>query len=229
MVRFRQLAKRSSLDQDYVDNRSTVHATVEDPRLRFGRLGDMNGDGFDDIWLVQSNDEIRVLLGQADLADLTSSELTQLVWEAGPVISSPNGMTERELQSLGDLNSDRYVDFLVRWDNSVQVLFGGTHWTEQLIVMPSDLNRTRGFLMSLERRAATDFQFAANDFNLDGTSDFVVLDEEGLIRVEFGGQGIGQDGIRTLASLGTDNGFRLSVPEPFVQPGYYPRAILKKL
>lgn len=161
--------------------RSTPSAGYETPLfknlgMRVGSLGDVNGDGFDDIYavgqIVLSLDapQVMSIYGGSKLdAELSFPDDFS-------VVDSPPDAPE---EISGDINGDGFLD-RITGDNTVRRERGETYVTFGTAsgipdIAASDLDGTNGFVIRGENPGdLTGFSVAAGDVNNDGFDDVII-------------------------------------------------------
>ncbi|MEQ6250320.1 hypothetical protein ABMC89_15600 [Sulfitobacter sp. HNIBRBA3233] len=145
-----------------------------------GYVGDVNGDGFDDVGIATA-DGFRIILGKADAppefdpATLGAADVIEVV---------PRSVGDFALTEIGDLDGDGFVDFHFVDRTSHGVLWGGADGIASLVVAGeagtpgrldlADLAPQDGF--ELPRSGIVpEFRSAAKiaDVNGDGSTDLI--------------------------------------------------------
>ena len=131
-------------------------------------LGDINGDGLDDIGYVSVGGGIELLLGHADTVD------------AGIPIELVSEIGLRRLRPAGDLNGDGIVDLMVDTADRMTtlVLFGGPHW-DMPNVRVDTLGADRGVVIQ-NGDSRLGFAGSVGDINADGFDDFGIITSDDL-------------------------------------------------
>ena len=117
-------------------------------------VGDLNGDGYNDIITASNNDNVSVLYGNKR-GVFSQNKMDEFKTERGA----------KQL-AIGDINGDKIADAIItNWAGQVYVIFGSrdklsfTHFSNSATPHP--------------------WSIALTDFNRDGKSDFVIADGNG--------------------------------------------------
>src|SRR5262249_37773210 len=147
-------------------------------------VGDVTGDGFDDIVLgLQESNHVAVMFGQGganEPAVIQESDLSGPLGGVGMELSG-NGFFGYSVSAAGDFNGDGIQDLLVGAplsvngnDGAAYVIFGhALNDLSWVTTPPSALDGTNGFVMT--QTHAPDFGHllsALGDVNGDGIDDF---------------------------------------------------------
>ncbi len=152
-----------------------VEGVAEDERrgASIGKLGDINGDGIDDIALASQGDKHMFLYGRSTgfSATITMNEITATIG----FIFTESGVGE--IKGAGDVNGDGINDILLgqyAWSGTTYILFGRNS-NFPLDVDASWLDGTRGFKLGKVSANISAFYVAsAGDINADGYADVMV-------------------------------------------------------
>ena len=165
-------------------------------------LGDVNGDGFNDIMIAapgagaNDNGAAYVLYGnsngtfQTDVANLNADGLDGFVMTGA---ADDDGLGYR-INALGDINGDGNVDFAVSQNNSIEsgtsetyVVFGGyDNLTTSSDLNLSDLDGDNGFKITAASSIALGESISSGDINDDGYEDIMLTDDAGNLYVVLG-------------------------------------------
>jgi len=136
-------------------------------------VGDVNGDGFDDIICASPLTGTCVIIyGRNSWEDI---DLTSLNSSNMAVIKG-NSSFGASVGAAGDVNGDGYDDFLIATVDSVVYLFYGSNSFPAVISMSSNFSgiNITGLLGSY-----FGFSMTGTDLNGDGLSDIIISDYEG--------------------------------------------------
>ncbi|WP_293892812.1 T9SS type A sorting domain-containing protein [Sporocytophaga sp.] len=174
-----------------------------------GKLGDINGDGIDDLFSFQN-----ILYGSSKPFPAVVTKDNSLDGVKGFMVPG----ISQTAAAAGDLNFDGIGDFIaVAKSNEVWAIYG-TKETTNATFDPAALNGVNGFRIQNLSQSNIGRQISGDqDFNGDGHSDFAVgsggTEEGGTVYVVFGGDHYTQPLIASypLASNITFQGFNLEV------------------
>ena len=172
---------------------------------RIAAVGDVNGDGYDDMLVAAPWEQTFSGSGHAYLYLGSASGLsTTPAWTHGLGQSGSDVDEAKEVVALGDINGDGYADWGVAKSaiNVLDVFHGGP-------TLPDP--HTPAYFFDMSNIAAD--QLCAGDYNGDGFSDLVAVGQPAADSIFFGGRdGLTQDapgftvsGTR-CASVGDVNG-----------------------
>lgn len=200
-------------------------------------LGDVNGDGFDDIiigapdagplilnpfpfpQILENNrqGESYVVFGGSDIGSNGNVDLSSLDGTNGIILT---GFEEAEksgisVSSAGDVNNDGIKDILIA---TRYVVFGSQNLGNSPNIDLSELDGSNGFVLTGDSASSVSNAASsvsnAGDVNGDGISDLIIgsqfTEDGGKTYVVFGKSGIGSTGTLNLSSLDGNNGFVLN-------------------
>ncbi|WP_310734336.1 Ig-like domain-containing protein [Ideonella livida] len=146
-------------------------------------IGDVNGDGIDDLLGVTDTNNARVVYGRTDWTNVDLTNTSTFVTGAanGYSINSLglNDIFTMTTTALGDVNGDGFADFALAGGNAgsygkVYVMFGGTHSGD---VNAGTMGTNKGFWIGGDsaniQYLGTDIS-AAGDVNGDGFDDILI-------------------------------------------------------
>jgi hypothetical protein len=156
-------------------------------------VGDVNGDGFDDM-LINSWDSNFVLYGSTNTGNITLPSATTGTLSNGFFITGPGfSLGGTDTPQVGDFNGDGYSDFMLFGRDSTEasptscyVVFGGSNMTGYNVNTLNSAGSGKGFVVN----GVTDvFSFHGQntgDVNGDGLDDIIFDDGVSLTYVMFG-------------------------------------------
>ena len=158
---------------------ATLELTLtHDSPPEYAAVGDVNGDGFQDVAavLTGSSPELTLLLGSAELATQATQSLAELPTKA------ISGTVEAIIPAL-DINGDGLNDWIVQTSSALSLYLGQEDGS---IPTPTtlDLSQTSLSLSSLSLTAI-------NDANRDGISDLVAVDDKAVPVLLLGASDLG--------------------------------------
>jgi hypothetical protein len=189
-----------------------------------GKVGDINGDGIDDIYSDNG-----IIMGSSNPFPAIVTKDNTLDGTKGFLI--PN--LSLSMSSAGDLNLDGVNDFIaIASSEEVYVIFGRKNGFDATFNV-ADLDGTKGFKIKDLSISNIGRPLGGNrDFNGDGLADFVIGSEytqsKGVVYVVFGGDYVAQPLVDPypLVSNIAYKGFNLEVKAP--EKGIVHYAIYKK-
>ncbi len=196
---------------------------VDEVGLSVGSVGDINGDGFDDVGIDllprgQESYVVHVVFGQPDRQDSTIFFGSPGNGE-GVLIQGSKTSLARGFSAGGDVNGDGFDDVLIdrqiddsatRIEVAPALVFGAADFPA-LTIRTNEMDGQNGFRIlpenPLDRICGADL---SGDFNGDGLNDIVVTypSDEGEARIIFG-SAIGFPSEFNLADLDGSTGFRV--------------------
>ena len=211
-------------------------------------MGDINGDGIDDLMIGAENalsqaGRSYVLLGNKDLNRIGAEfNLSDLNGVNGFKLEgeSQGDRSGISVSGIGDINQDGYSDLIIgapfaSSSNGYQsgvsyVVFGGNQIGHDGLIPLSDLNGRNGF--KIIGKMAGEFSgrmvSGAEDFNRDGVDDFLISSPvAGVIQppssytyLLFGSTQLGNSGLFSLSSLNGSNGLMFTGESPGDNSGF---------
>lgn len=191
---------------------SVVHERTWDDGI--SKLGDLNGDGFDEVVLLD-----RILFGRSEIGELGQANLTNELAESVGVRVAHGESRTYQVFGLGDLNADGFDDLAVS-HSTIRNSDAAVVWGHAEIgdVAPLDL-------ATLPEAAKHEFDCnnsgcrswdrtllsaaPIGDFNDDGVQDVAFFTNSG-ITVLYGGPEV-DPSVTIKASIDPDQGFRIPV------------------
>ena len=163
-----------------------------------------------------------------NLTDLNGQNGFKIDADSGCYIGSAC-WTGYAVSQAGDINGDGYADFIVGapYSDGTYVVFGQPEVGSSGLISLVTLNGTNGF--KIDGEALNDLSgvtvSAAGDINGDGHDDLIIGAYRhnvhiGRSYVVFGGPGVGNTGVISLANLNGLNGFKLDGEVSFDESGF---------
>jgi len=206
------------------------------------RIGDVNGDGVDDIAVstFEASKPTYIVFGEPGYGDSGAIELT--ISETFRILGTLSGDdVGRAVAPAGDVNGDGVADILLGAPYATNgaglktgvcyVVFGGPAIQKGQFLIVDALDGTNGF--AIEGEAKDDILgvsvAGAGDFDGDGSGDLVLgaayadpvaAEGGGRVYVVRGTPSLGASGVVALSSLGPTEMVRLDGPLPFELAGW---------
>ncbi|SEF75783.1 beta strand repeat-containing protein [Nitrosomonas ureae] len=177
---------------------------------RIGSIGDINGDGFDDV-IVSAVDANYVVFGKASGFD-AAMNLSDLDGNSGFRLDGAGGFSD-----VGDINNDGFDDLMITRSSASYVVFGKSSGFDAAMDL-SKIDGSNGFVFINEGG----FTFnKAGDVNGDGFDDLIIGngradpngDDSGSTYVMFG-KALGFDAEIRLSDLDGSNSVRFNGESP---------------
>ncbi len=179
-------------------------------------VGDVNGDGYDDILFNMPSGDNYLLYGAATTANLTlptvTTDTSAKGFFLGKVGSDTSGVALPT--ASGDINGDGYSDFVINSYGTTAngyVVFGGPNLTS--ISLGGLVAASRGFAISSLTTTGASSYLANNmgDVNGDGLDDFIINGGSALNNTAYVVFGKTDYGTVTLSALATNSaGFSIT-------------------
>jgi len=182
-------------------------------------VGDINGDGFDDVLVSEDQSgygyaSLRIALGSPNLGALNGN------------IGFANKGFDLEIQgwliaNVGDLNNDGIDDLFVRGAGTADsyIIFGNANIADNGFIDPGQLGSSERLLITSGNGGTSSVTATrAGDVNGDGFSDVLIANDKstnaGLFTevVIFGGSDVGSNGTIDMDLLDGSDGFGITGP-----------------
>eukprot|EP00727_Mastigamoeba_balamuthi_P004774 m51a1_g14295 hypothetical protein (1531) ;mRNA; f:423544-428136 len=190
------------------------------PLSSLNGLGDVNGDGCDDMGLAANGSCARILFGRRGSLPHSISGY-RFNGTDGFVVCFPNATLVFSVRSAGDLDGDGYADFVAESDNGTTLLvYGQAAWPAVVVAGVASGVRATSFVCFTRTPRNCPCAGSAGDFNGDGIQDLFVQPEAFFFFIAYGSRlGLPREVANWTSSglAGVSVVCKNSTVEPFMQ------------
>lgn len=213
-------------DVSQLDGTNGLTLIGSNSRPTVSEAGDFNGDGFDDVLIVESRSlgytlrshNTYLIFGSPEVGESGNLDLTSLNSSQG--LRGIDANTYPAGDWNGDGVSDLFVDF--RLSDTNYIVFGGSGVAADGVLELSELDASNSFATTISGTAVS----SIGDVNGDGIDDLALgsfsfdNNQLGVVHVIFGGTEADADSVLAVEELDGSNGFTIEGIDDLSQFGF---------